>query len=366
MFGAQGKTIEFFVNLAICCIALGACAAYVDFITSTLVGMHTHLSQTEARIVLLAPVIGLVMLRSFAFVSITSLIGDVAVIAGLVTTVVYGATHREGTDTLTDLPAVKWSGIGGFIGPTAFLFAIHFLMIPFAHSLREGSSFRQVVGVTYTGITLVNVLFGAVCFYLFGDSTQSNVVSNMSGEGSTQTYVMVVKGLLCVDLMFTIPPVFAAVRAVVEDSTMNLLPVAWIDRHDTFTRNTVRLALVGVVCLIAFCVPDFGNMVSLTGGVFMTLTGFVLPPLVYNKSSDIVFDAASHSAPLITTGSIYVPTDQRTPKHDQEYAGVPSEQAVVSVVVAPLGLAWRVLHWVIALFGCVLLVLSSYYTVDNF
>eukprot|EP00656_Telonema_subtile_P041664 TRINITY_DN4690_c0_g1_i1.p1 TRINITY_DN4690_c0_g1~~TRINITY_DN4690_c0_g1_i1.p1 ORF type:complete len:517 (-),score=75.69 TRINITY_DN4690_c0_g1_i1:158-1708(-) len=372
VFGRAGPAVELFVKVAIGCIALGACAAYVDFITSTLVEMGTHLSHTEATVLILGPIIGLVLLRSFAFVSITSLVGDIAVLSGLVTTIVYGATHRETNQSLGDFTAVKWGGIGGFIGPTAFLFAIHFLMIPFAHSLKEEASFRKVTAVTYSGITVINALFGAGCLYLFGDATAGNVVTNMAdGTGAAQTYVLVVKGLLCVDLLFTIPPVFASVRAVVEDTACEMLPASWMDNHDTFTRNIVRLGLVGVICTIAFCVPDFNDMVSLTGGVFMTITGFVLPPLIYNRVTDIVVlsQQQTHHAPLVTPPQ-YVPTDERTGASGLEgYTEVkPDDQAPDCRPgdIAPLWMVVRVFHLLISVFGLVLLGLSSYYTVDNF
>eukprot|EP00658_Telonema_sp_P-2_P018191 TRINITY_DN17137_c0_g1_i3.p1 TRINITY_DN17137_c0_g1~~TRINITY_DN17137_c0_g1_i3.p1 ORF type:complete len:317 (+),score=65.65 TRINITY_DN17137_c0_g1_i3:49-999(+) len=145
-----GRTAEAVVNLAICCIALGACAAYLDFICETLTELHTDLSRAEATFLVVPVVLGLVLLRSFAWLSYTSLLGDIAVMAGLCTTIVYGATHTNTSESISDLPAVRLGGIGGFIGPTAFLFAIHFLMLPFAHSLKPSTSFRRVTAVTYT------------------------------------------------------------------------------------------------------------------------------------------------------------------------------------------------------------------------
>lgn len=44
--------------------------------------------------------------------------------------------------------------------------------------------------------------------------------------------------------------------------------------------QTVLVILVFVIC---FEVPDFGDMVSLVGGLVNSLMGFILPPLIYLK-----------------------------------------------------------------------------------
>ena len=43
----------------------------------------------------------------------------------------------------------------------------------------------------------------------------------------------------------------------------------------------VRTACVSVAFGIAFAVPDFGQLVSVVGGVVSCLMGFVLPPLLH-------------------------------------------------------------------------------------
>ena len=309
------------------------------------------------RQLLLPCVVGLVLLRSFAFISYTSFIGDIAVVAGLVTTIVYGSANRTSDKDLFDFEVVEWSGVPSFIGPASFLFALHFLMIPMSHSLQNGHSFRKLTACTYTGVTIVNAVFGATCFYLFGEDVKSNVVQNMAGSGTAETCVMVVKGLLCVDLLSTIPPVFASARVIVEQSLLSSLPDAWVHKHDTFTRNLVRMMMVGLVVGIACGVPDFGDIVSLTGGVFMTFTGFVLPPLIYNRVRDIEACANMSSAEQLFSGH---QTDNITTQ--ARYTPISRSTIETESVASPLGMLVRCFHWGIALFGVALMVLSSYYT----
>ena len=82
-------------------------------------------------------------------------------------------------------------------------------------SLGLPRPFTPTFGVghcSYAFITLVNALFGATCHALYGDDVKPNVMDNMAGS----PVVDAVKALICVDLLFTIPPVFACVRMIVE------------------------------------------------------------------------------------------------------------------------------------------------------
>lgn len=52
-------------------------------------------------------------------------------------------------------------------------------------------------------------------------------------------------------------------------------------------RYGVRTLLVFTVVVIAMGIPNFGNMVDLVGGVVCSLTGYVLPPLLFMRVSSI-------------------------------------------------------------------------------
>ena len=93
------------VTLCTILTSVGVCVAYVLFITTTLnlsFGWKVEYILVGAAI----PSIFLVCLRSFRYLTFTSILGDVAVVAGMVTTVVAGIMHwDEGPSTP---PA--WSG----------------------------------------------------------------------------------------------------------------------------------------------------------------------------------------------------------------------------------------------------------------
>lgn len=81
------------------------------------------------------------LLRSFKYLAFTSLLGDVAVTAGIVSVVVYGL--RDTGSPSFDLPQFQDSTFPKFVGSTAFLFAIHIVV-----SARRRCQSALVLSVT--------------------------------------------------------------------------------------------------------------------------------------------------------------------------------------------------------------------------
>ena len=82
--------------------------------------------------------------------------------------------------------------------------------------------------------------------------------------------------LLCVDLLFTIPMVLAAGREIVEGAAM---ATRFGQAHAVLTQTAVRLVICAVIFVVAAAIPDFGDVVSLIGGLANSLMGLILPPL---------------------------------------------------------------------------------------
>lgn len=263
--------MEAIIYAGIALTGLGVCAAYVDFITSTIPTVFTALTPVTTTLIL-APIFwGLSLLRSYKFLAFTSVLGDIAVTAGIVSVVVYGAMNHG---LSFNQPQFELETFPRFIGSTSFLFAIHIVILPIMQSMKNREKFDAVVYGSYTFITVLNGIFGALCYTIFGAGTLQNVVHNLTGS----IFLDVVKVLLCVDLMFSLPMVLAAAREVVEEAAMEGV-TSWVETK----KNLLRTFLVAMVFVICFGVPDFGDMVSLVGGFVNSLMGFILPPLIYMK-----------------------------------------------------------------------------------
>lgn len=124
--GLSFNIVEAIIYFGIALTGLGVCAAYVDFITSTLPQVFSALDVTSTTLIVrcaggfvcpcsavvcawanahpllctrttcqLAPIFwALSMLRSYRFLAFTSVLGDIAVTAGIISVVVYGATQH--------------------------------------------------------------------------------------------------------------------------------------------------------------------------------------------------------------------------------------------------------------------------------
>lgn len=74
----------------------------------------------------IAPIFWLLsLLRTYRFLAFTSILGDIAVTAGIISVVVYGATQHT---FKFDLPQFEVNSFPKFIGSTSFLFAIHIVV----------------------------------------------------------------------------------------------------------------------------------------------------------------------------------------------------------------------------------------------
>ena len=302
--GKQGSILHAIAVGGITFTSLGVCVAYVDFIAGVLTGL-TDYSQIEVMMMLFPCVLGLALLRSFRYLAFTSILGDAAVLAGLVGTVSFGIAQGASFTLPSSLPAVNVGGLPQAAGNIAFLFLIHAVILPIAQSMhsvsptstphatspgpadplcaicggaesRSSPSFASVAWPSYAVITLGNVAFGGVCYALFAEKTEPNVLQNLQGGSAGVTAIQL---LLCVDLLFTIPMVLAAGREICEGYAM----ASWLGvTFETFTRTITRLILVMLIFAVAAAIPSFGDVVTIIGGLSNSLLGLILPPVLYS------------------------------------------------------------------------------------
>ena len=308
--GKWGSFLHAIAVGGITCTSVGVCVAYVDFIVGVLAGL-VNCSEQGVKIILFPCVLGLALLRSFRYLAFTSILGDIAVLAGLVGTVSFGIAQGASFTSPSSLPAVHVAELPQAAGNIAFLFFIHAVILPIAQSMRPASppstpsvpprvhadisvriiaadsgsdeedaapvrSFANVAWVSYAVITLGNVAFGGICYALFGERTAPNVVQNLQSGSRGVTAIQL---LLCVDLLFTIPMVLAAGREICEGYAM-ASRLGGI--HETFTRTFTRTVLVLFIFGLAAAIPSFGDVVSLIGGLSNALLGLILPPLLHS------------------------------------------------------------------------------------
>jgi amino acid permease len=158
------------------------------------------------------------LFNNYAFLASTSVVGDIAVICGLLTVIIFGIYSQGDLETtfskLSSQPFVLWISLPGFMGRAAFVFAVHMAGVPVMQNTAERNEFKRIAYLSYFAITFINLIFGSLGFILFLDDTCSedtaqssyagpcsNILNNLHGAG----LLHVVRVFLCIDLLFTIP-----------------------------------------------------------------------------------------------------------------------------------------------------------------
>jgi len=242
--------------------------------------------------------------KIFAF---TSALGVLSVVGGILVTLVYGVSVDPGWERALDGlwradGRVRWwpeswaNAFGSSFGTIAYLFCINFLTFPIMDTMREPEHYGRAVREAVLGVWVVNVVFAIVCLGFYGDNTQDLVLANLN-NGS---YLLALKMLLCVDLLFTFPIVFSSGRQILEHAWLsaratNIATVSsddnkYEDCNDCHNRTEVttseRAVLVAIAVAICFALAQiggFGSVANLVGGVAQGTLAFVFPPAIILK-----------------------------------------------------------------------------------
>jgi len=279
IFGVNVAEVFIFLNM--CLTSLMAVCAYCIFISTTMPDVIPHTKPWMYLLVLFPICTPLVLLRTFRILAFTSILGDVAVTAGVTATLVYGATKHR---LKTDLPAFRAQGIAPALATVSFLLLSHIVALPMAQSLDKDMEFpkrfHKVIWSSLTIITILNLLFAAFSYMLFGEDTKDNIIGNLSTGGMLQA----VRVLLCIDLLFTIPMLLTPGREVIEEA---LLKFGTFRRYGEMSRNIIRLTILVVILIVSFGVISadatnaFGLVVTLCGAISCFSCGLTMPPLLH-------------------------------------------------------------------------------------
>ena len=254
-YGFDFNLAYWIITLGILMTSLGVCAAYVDFISDTLPVVLKEMAGDRASFLtpdntpwfIMPIILSLSFLRTMKVLTYTSMVGNIAVFAGCVGVIIYGYLVYSRSITLQH-NFVEWKTLPRYIGGNTFLFAIHVAILPIMQEMDNtdsNKSKRSAIARSFSFITIFNAFFGFIGYLLFASSECKNVVdhyigpcdnvlSNMSGGNVLDS----VKGLVCIDLLFTVPLILAASRAIIEKAvfeseTVQTYQKKWFDQNLT-------------------------------------------------------------------------------------------------------------------------------------
>lgn len=252
--GSRYNFASMIITIGILMTSLGVCSAYVDFIAGTLPEVvrgwsqnrHIFLTIDTTPWVVMPIILGFSFLRTMRVLTYTSFFGNLLVLIGCFVVLVLGIIRYHSTITVNH-NFVEWQTLPRYVGGNTFLFAIHVVILPLMQQMENqngNKNKRDAISGSYMFITSFNAIFGSIGFLLFAKSTCTNdqatpyagpcdnILSSISG-GSILDFVKI---LVSIDLLFTIPLILAASRAVIEDGILNSALVRvgrrkWLDRY---------------------------------------------------------------------------------------------------------------------------------------
>ncbi|CAI8614988.1 unnamed protein product [Vicia faba] len=282
-FGTSGRYLTEVV------LVIAECAgsvAYLVFIGQNLDSVFQRNGPSiTTYIFMLVPVeIGLSWIGSLSSLAPFSIFADVCNILAMGIVVKEDVRQTfEGELPFGDRTAIT-SNIGGLpfaAGMAVFCFEGFGMTLALENSMQDKSKFPKLLAQTFSGITLVYILFGLCGYMAFGEETKDIVNLNLPRNWSSLT----VQVGLCLGLMFTFPIMLHPINEIVEGK---LKLIHRNNNNDStelgkITIYTSRAIVVVVLAVIASFVPEFGVFASFTGSTLCALLSFVLPATFHLK-----------------------------------------------------------------------------------
>lgn len=152
------------------------------------------------------------------------------------------------------------------IGVAVYAFEGIGMVLPLETEAKDKEKFGGVLGIGMLVISLLFGAFGALGYFAFGEETQGIITTNL---GPGMMSVLVQFGL-CINLFFTFPLMMNPVYEVFERRLCNSKYCLWL-----------RWVLVLGVSLVALCVPNFADFLSLVGSSVCVMLSFVFPAMFH-------------------------------------------------------------------------------------
>jgi hypothetical protein len=278
--------------------SLGAMAAYLSYVSTTVVLMYPALHRSLVVSITGLGLLPLVWLRDFSILAKVAGFGTAAVLMGYVATIAYAMLTLSPKDNIVWFTPMS-SAARGF-GPIAFLLCIHGISFPLMTASRASAvdgGFERLFGLSVGSAALINSLFGALGYVYFGSDVSSIVLNDM--HGPYWICISATKMLVCIDLLCTYPIMFSAASHILEaflrpadeevhgsaehsDTTdMEKAKEKIIDEIESadFRRQAIRVSLL-LMSMIGGYMGSFGALVSLVGDISQTSLTYVLPPII--------------------------------------------------------------------------------------
>ena len=198
---------------------------------------------------------------------------------------------------LSSYSMVNWSGFPSFFGIAIFAYSAHAEGLTISQDLPEETRrvYPSILLRTFLFITVLYVLFGGACYYLFGAGTPDIIFEAMAAGTLLTTVVkLAVSAVLLAQfpiammpaLQIMEPPLVKALGRGGDEGGGGAGGGGELSKRALVGTGVFRAVTVALLAYVALCLPFFYDLMSIVGSFSTGLLGFVLPPLMYLKFAD--------------------------------------------------------------------------------
>ena len=231
-----------------------------------------HVTEREWIAIGAVVVLPSVFLRTLSHVAWLSFTSTVAMLATVVSVIVYGALHS--TEWMFEtIPSWDTETVPVAMGVVIFSYAAHPLLPGLESSMEDRAQFPLMMNMSFLFATLVKIVF-SLCAYLTFTTTTKEVVTNNLPLGVTHTLVSL---LLVLNVLFSYAfPMFTVIQSI-EDSLFSDCCTSKV--HRIFSSVSLRVFLVSLTLFSALLIPHFALLMAFIGSLTGAFLVFIFPCL---------------------------------------------------------------------------------------
>eukprot|EP00697_Spironema_sp_BW2_P006048 gnl/Spiro4/18420_TR9861_c0_g1_i1.p1 gnl/Spiro4/18420_TR9861_c0_g1~~gnl/Spiro4/18420_TR9861_c0_g1_i1.p1 ORF type:complete len:443 (-),score=70.60 gnl/Spiro4/18420_TR9861_c0_g1_i1:52-1380(-) len=200
-----------------------------------------------------------------------------AAILVVVSVLLAALVDHDGAESVTGrVVLLNWRGVPLYLGIAAYAVEGIICCVNTHAGMRHPERFGFVMNLSLLIIFVLYSLVGTLGYLCFGEDTRSMLLLNLD---SNCVVCETVQWLVGFAALITIPVQFNPVSTLADvEFALDSDPRVW----SYWTRLVLfRVAALAFLGFIILWIPGFDLLLSLVGGSFNTVVGYVIPPLLY-------------------------------------------------------------------------------------